>query len=347
MGFTLADLAQLVGGTLHGDGDLEITGASIIRDVQAGEISLADRPELAGDLGESSAVAAVVCEKYLPTHIPYILVDDVHASFAEIVKQFLPEPIQKQPGIHPAAYVAESATIEANVSISPGAYIGEAAIIRQGAVIHSGCQVNDRCEVGEGSVLHSGAVLYERTIIGKRCIIHANAVLGAYGFGYDSSSGKHILSAQLGNVELHDDVEIGACTTIDRGTYGTTVIGEGTKVDNQVQIAHNCLIGKHNMLCSQVGIAGSSTTGEYVVMAGQAGLRDHVHIADNVTIGAKSGVVCDLTSGQTVLGAPAIPAKDKKLEVALLSKLPEMRRHVKSLLNRIDKLESAPMKKAS
>ncbi|MGY8770292.1 MAG: UDP-3-O-(3-hydroxymyristoyl)glucosamine N-acyltransferase [Pirellulales bacterium] len=347
MGFTLANLAQLVGGTLHGPGDLEITGASIIRDVQAGEISLADRPELAGDLGDSPAVAAVVCNKYLPTHIPYILVEDVHASFAEIVKQFLPEPIQKIQGIHPAAVVAESATIEAGAIISAGAYIGEEAIIRQGAVIHSGCQVNERCEVGEDTVLFSGAVLYERTIVGKRCIVHANAVLGAFGFGYDSSSGKHVLSAQLGNVELRDDVEIGACTTIDRGTYGTTLIGEGTKVDNQVQIAHNCRIGKHNMLCSQVGIAGSSSTGEYVVMAGQAGLRDHIHVGDKVTIGAKAGVVCDLTSNQTVLGAPAIPAKDKKLEFALLSKLPEMRRQVKSLLNRIDKLESEPMKKAS
>ena len=135
-------------------------------------------------------------------------------------------------------------------------------------------------QIGPDVTIFPNAVLYENTVVGPRCVIHAGAVLGAYGFGYYCVDGRHQLSAQLGNVVLGADVEIGAGTTIDRGTYGPTIIGEGTKIDNQVMVAHNCRIGRHNMLCSQVGIAGSTTTGDYVVMAGQVGVRDHVHIGD-------------------------------------------------------------------
>ena len=141
-------------------------------------------------------------------------------------------------------------------------------------------------QIGEEVTIFPNAVLYENTVVGPRCLIHANAVLGAYGFGYGFADGRHVLSAQLGNVVLGADVEIGAGSTIDRGTYGPTSIGEGTKIDDLVMVAHNCRIGRHNMLCSQVGIAGSTTTGDYVVMAGQVGVRDHVHIGDRAGAGS-------------------------------------------------------------
>src|SRR5690606_14999477 len=146
------------------------------------------------------------------------------------------------------------------------------------SIIHSGVSILAGSRIGAGCTLFPNVVLYEGTLVGNRVIIHANTTIGAYGFGYATVNGRHQLSAQLGHVELEDDVEIGAGTTIDRGTYDPTVIGEGTKIDDQVMVAHNCRIGKHNLLCSQVGIAGSCTTGDYVVMAGQVGIRDHVHI---------------------------------------------------------------------
>jgi len=182
-------------------------------------------------------------------------------------------------------------------------------------------------------------VLYHSTQVGARCVIHAGAVLGAYGFGYKVVDGGYCLSAQLGWVELGDDVEIGASTTIDRGTYGATSIGNGTKLDNLVMIAHNCRLGRHNMICSQVGVAGSTTTGDWVVMAGQVGVRDHVHIGDKAILGARSGVSNDVPPGITVLGEPAIELRDRKLQLATMSKLPEMRKDLKQLNNRVATIE--------
>ena len=181
-------------------------------------------------------------------------------------------------------------------------------------------------------------MLYENTIVGPRCMIHANAVLGAYGFGYGFVDGRHVLSAQLGNVVLGADVEIGAGTTIDRGTYGPTTIGEGTKIDDSVMVAHNCRIGRHNMLCSQVGVAGSTTTGDYVVMAGQVGVRDHVHIGDRAVLGAMAGVTNDVPADARMIGIPATPERDQKIKQAAFSKLPEMRRQLKQLQRAVDAL---------
>jgi UDP-3-O-[3-hydroxymyristoyl] glucosamine N-acyltransferase len=171
-------------------------------------------------------------------------------------------------------------------------------------------------------------VLYENTVLGRQVIVHANAVLGAYGFGYSTVDGRHKLCAQLGYVEVGDQVEIGAGTTIDRGTYGPTLIGSGTKIDNLVQIGHNCRIGRHNLICSQVGIAGSCSTGEYVVMAGQVGLADHLHIADGAMLGAKAGVMPDALPGKRYLGAPAVEERQFFRSISLIQQLPEIRRQL-------------------
>ena len=186
--------------------------------------------------------------------------------------------------------------------------------------------------------IYPNAVLYENTIVGDRSVIHAGAVIGAFGFGYKMVGGQYQLSAQLGYVEIGCDVEIGACSTVDRGTYSATIIGDGTKIDNQVMIAHNCHIGRHNMICSQVGIAGSTTTGDYVVMAGQVGVRDHVHIGERAVLGAQSGVANDVPEGAHMLGAPAVPLRQQKVQFAHLSRLPEMRQQIKELQRLVEAL---------
>jgi UDP-3-O-[3-hydroxymyristoyl] glucosamine N-acyltransferase len=169
-------------------------------------------------------------------------------------------------------------------------------------------------------------------------VIHAGTVVGAYGFGYDTVHGRHERGDQLGYVVIEDDVEIGANATIDRGTYGPTVIGQGTKIDNLVMVAHNCHIGRHNLICSQVGIAGSSSSGNYVVMAGQVGVPDHVRIGHRAVLGAKAGVMRDVADDTTVLGLPATPERDQLAKQAALARLPDMRRQLRDLIRQVEQL---------
>ncbi len=340
MHITLAELATLVGGQLVGDGSAAIVGAATVRDAEPGQITLVDQIEKA-HLLVSCRASAVVAPKGFPVGaIPAILVDDVHRAFTTIVSHFCPPHEMRRIGISPRAVVSPSARIGANVDIHPFATIGDDATIGDGSTIHSGVHVFPGSQIGKNTTIFPNAVLYEHTIVGSRCIIHAGAVLGAYGFGYGFSDGRHVLSAQLGNVILGDDVEVGASTTIDRGTYGPTTIGEGTKIDNQVMVAHNCRIGRHNMLCSQVGVAGSTTTGDYVVMAGQVGVRDHVHIGSRAVLGAMAGVTNDVPDGARMIGIPATPERDQKIKQAAFSKLPEMRRQLKHLQRAVDALQA-------
>lgn len=340
MGTTLAQLAELVDGKVFGDPDRVITGANIIRDAVAGEITLMDKPDQTTLLMEDCQASAVlVREESDKLNIDGIIVANVHEAFGKTIRFFQPWEQTAAVGIHRSAVVSLAAVVDPTATIGAGAVISDGVVIGKETVIHSGVYIQAGCRIGKDVVIFPGAVLYDRTEVGDRCIIHANAVLGAYGFGYDSSTGKHILSAQLGNVVLESDVEIGAGAMIDRGTYGATLIGEGTKIDNTVQIGHNCRIGKHNLICSQVGIAGSSTTGDYVVMAGQVGVRDHVHIGTGAMIGAKAGISSDIPNGQQTLGVPGGPAKVVLSEHMAVKKLPEMRKTIKQLAKRIEQLE--------
>ncbi|MBI1249188.1 UDP-3-O-(3-hydroxymyristoyl)glucosamine N-acyltransferase [bacterium] len=340
MGTTLAQLAELVDGTVFGDPTRKITGANIIRDAVAGEITLMDKPDQVGMLMENCQASAVLVREHSDKlNIDGIVVANVHEAFGKVIRFFQPWEQKQSNGIHRAAIVSLAALVDPTATIGAGSVISDGVTIGRNTIIHSGVHIQAGCQIGDDVVIFPNAVLYDRTEVGDRCIIHASATLGAYGFGYDSSSGKHSLSAQLGNVVLESDVEIGAGTTIDRGTYGSTVIGEGTKIDNQVQVGHNCKIGKHNLLCSQVGIAGSATTGDYVVMAGQVGVRDHVHIGTGAMLGAKAGVSADIPEGQQTVGIPAGPFKEIMAEHMAIKRLPDMRKTIKALAKRIEQLE--------
>jgi UDP-3-O-[3-hydroxymyristoyl] glucosamine N-acyltransferase len=335
---TLAELATLVGGQLVGDGRLVILGAATISDAGPGQITLIDQPDKAHLLDQCLAAAAVAPTGFVPRGLSAIQVKDVHAAFAAIVTHFCPQPQSPRIGISPLAAVSPTATIGSDVDIHPFASIGDGVTVGDGSTIHAGVHIMAGSRIGAGVTIFPNAVLYENTVVGPRCLIHANAVLGAYGFGYGFANGRHVLSAQLGNVVLGADVEIGAGSTIDRGTYGPTSIGEGTKIDDSVMVAHNCRIGRHNMLCSQVGVAGSTTTGDYVVMAGQVGVRDHVHIGDRAVLGAMAGVTNDVPAGARMIGIPATPERDQKIKQAAFSKLPEMRRQLKQLQRAVELL---------
>jgi UDP-3-O-[3-hydroxymyristoyl] glucosamine N-acyltransferase len=321
----------LVAGELTGDGSIPIRGAAILRDAQPGDITLADGGQFLEQLAGCPATAAVVPRGVRHQRIPHIAVDDVHVAFARIVTLFKPLPCERNTGISTAAWVSPTAKIGSDATVHAGATVADDVEIGDRTVIHTGVRLMAGCKIAEDVIVFPNAVLYENTIVGPRAIIHGGAVLGAYGFGYRTVDSQHKLSYQLGHVQIEADVEIGACTTIDRGTYGPTVIGEGTKIDNHVMIAHNCRIGRHNLLCSQVGIAGSCVTGDYVVMCGQVGLRDHLTIGEGAILGAQSGHIADVEAGARVVGSPAAPEREFWHGVALTRKLPELRRSVKQM----------------
>ncbi|MCS7306799.1 MAG: UDP-3-O-(3-hydroxymyristoyl)glucosamine N-acyltransferase [Thermoguttaceae bacterium] len=332
----LLELAELVGGRVESacgidPGKLMISGAAPLAEAGPGQITLVDRPERAEAALQSGAAAAVAPEGLSSERLPLLVVADPHTAFAKIICYFRPPRQSVRRGIHPTAVIAPSARLAEDVEIGPYVTIGEEVEIGPGTTIHAGVRIMDGVKIGPEVTIFPNAVLYENTVVGPRCIIHAGAVIGAYGFGYVCQQGRYRLAAQLGNVVLGPEVEIGACTTIDRGTYGSTVIGEGTKIDNLVMIAHNCRIGRHNMICAQVGIAGSSTTGDHVIMAGQVGVKDHVQIGDGAVLGAMSGVIADVPPGARMVGIPATPEWEQRLKQVAWTKLPEMRQEFKRL----------------
>jgi UDP-3-O-[3-hydroxymyristoyl] glucosamine N-acyltransferase len=219
-------------------------------------------------------------------------------------------------------------------------FIDDDVIIGTNCEIHPGVVIGAGCQIGDNTILHANCVLYHDVIIGNNVIVHSGAVIGADGFGYRFTEGRFDRIAQLGTVHIHDDVEIGACSTIDRGAIGPTVIGTGTKIDNLVMVAHNCQIGRHNVFASQAGVAGSTTTGDYVRLGGQAGIRDHIRLNSGCSVGAKSGVTKDVPAGETWIGLPATDEQDQKRQLFSIKRIPGMRDQLQSLEKQLAKMEA-------
>ena len=284
----LTELAKLVDGELNHSPELEISDVGRIASVAKAGITFANTMAHYERFLESDAAAAVISGiegltdqsadslRNLPK--PVIVVTDAEEAIAQIAALFRPPIERKSSGVHPRAVVSEMASIGQDVTIHAGAVIMDGAVIGDRSTIFPNVTVMENCRIGQDTRVFPNVVLYENTILGDRVILHAGVILGAYGFGYKSNSGKHELSAQLGNVVIEDDVEIGANSTIDRGTFDSTRVGRGTKLDNLVMVGHNCDIGEDALLCSQVGIAGSCNIGSGVMMGGQVGVGDHLNI---------------------------------------------------------------------
>jgi UDP-3-O-[3-hydroxymyristoyl] glucosamine N-acyltransferase len=328
---TLRQLAELVQGQVVGDEDLIIQAARPTSEAQVGDITFVEDDKRLSLLQGCQASAVVAPISVQVNGLALIQVTDPLLAFAIIVRHLHGREEAVAHGIDPHALVHGTARVGEGASIFPFACIGEGSVLGARCRIHSGAVVGRFCRLGDDVTIYPNAVLYDGTILGQRVVIHANAVLGADGFGYRLHNGRHVKVPQLGHVEVGDDVEIGAGTTIDRGTFKATRIGEGTKIDNLVQIGHNCQIGRHNLLVSQMGIAGSSSTGDYVVIAGQVGIVDHVHIGDGAVIGAKAGVTKEVPAGQRMLGAPATPEREQKRILMSLERLPEIRKDVQRI----------------
>ena len=336
----LADIALIVGGRLIGDETIACCGANPPAQACDSEITMLENVTRVDSLLQSKAIAVITGMKIESLPIPQIVVSNPHEAFASIVAKFRPPVDQSQInsqlpswGVSSLAQIDETATIHSGAIIGEGVKIGQRCQIMPGAVVMPHCQIGDDC------VIHANVTLYEYSELGDRVVIHAGSVIGAFGFGYRNEGGKQTPTSQLGYVEIASDVEVGSCTTIDRGTYGATRIGEGTKIDNQVMIAHNCQIGRHNLICSQVGVAGSSNTGDYVVLAGQVGLKDHISLGDHTVVGAQAGVMDDCAGNAILLGSPATLQRDQMQIMAVERRLPEMRREMKRLRRELNELK--------
>nr|WP_246151719.1 UDP-3-O-(3-hydroxymyristoyl)glucosamine N-acyltransferase [Rubripirellula reticaptiva] len=337
----LEQIAAMVDGRLVCDSsnlDAICVGTNPPDQAGTGEITMLDDPKraetVAGLIADSGVIAIMTSTEADNFPCAQIVVDNPHTAFATVVAHYRPPVDQSML----ADRIDPTAQIDPTASIHPSAIIGAGASIGARTRIAPGVVVMPRCTIGEDCVLYANVTLYEYTSLGDRVVIHAGTVIGAHGFGYRQQNGRHVPTAQLGYVAIESDVEIGASVTIDRGTYGATRIGEGTKIDNQVMIAHNCQIGRHNLLCSQVGIAGSSRTGDYVILAGQVGLKDHISLGDHAIVGAQAGVMDDCPGNQVYLGSPATPQREQMQIMAVERKLPEMRREVKKLRRDFDAL---------
>ncbi len=309
MAFTVSDIARWVGGTVTGPADTPVARAAPLADAGPGDLTFLDGPKRRKEWEASKASAAVVPTDFPDDPRPLVRVADPLGAFAKIFLTFRGDR-PAESGIHPTAVIHPTATIGANPFVGPCAVIGAGTVIGANARIHAGAVVGRSCMLGDDVTLFPRVVVYDDCTLGHRVTLHAGAVIGADGFGYRLAKGAHVKVPQLGGVLVADDVEVGANSTIDAGTFGPTRVGTGTKIDNLVMIAHNCQIGRHNLIISQTGMAGSSSTGDYVVVAGQAGVADHTHIGHRAVIAARSGVTGDVPDGVTVMGFPAMPGRE-------------------------------------
>ena len=340
-GKSLADLAELVGGRVIGDPDVTIEKVSPIEDAAPGDITFLGHPRYRRYLGACKASAVIVADESLdggPLNL--LQVDDPYRAFARIHGLFNP-PALHASGTSPQAVVDSTAVIGTDVSLYPYCHVGKDARVGDGTVLMPGVSIGRGAWLGRGCVLHSNVTVEDGCRIGDGVILHAGVVIGSDGFGYAGHGPQRLKVPQAGIVEIGDDVEIGANTTVDRATIGSTRIGTGTKIDNLVQIGHNVVIGERCLIIAQAGIAGSAVVGDDVVIAGQAGISDHVEIGARSIIGPKSTVVRSVEPGSVLSGlVEAAPHKQWLRAIRLLPRLPALWRRVAEIERSLGKPES-------
>jgi UDP-3-O-[3-hydroxymyristoyl] glucosamine N-acyltransferase len=337
--FTLGELAERLGARLEGDPAKRVRAVAPLESAGPDDLSFVLGPRYARLAGESRAGAIAAPEGISGLRGAVLRVAAPQAALITLLRLFHPEP-PLEPGTHRLAWVAEGARVDAAAAVGPF------AVVERGARIGRGSRVSALCFVGEGAELGEDVVLYPRVVvrdgvrIGNRVIVHSGAVLGADGFGYAFDGQTHRKIPQVGGVRIEDDVEIGANTTVDRATLGETVIGRGSKLDNLVQVGHNCRIGEDVILVAQVGVSGSSTVGKRAVLAGQVGIADHVEVGAGAILTAQSGVPSNVPAGEIWSGTPARPTIEAKRIWASENRLPELLRRVRELEKRLTDLEN-------
>ena len=342
---TVGELARLLGGELRtGAPETTLTGVASLAEAGEGDIAFFANPKYLAALRRSRASAILVPREFPATtefSCALIAVDDPARAFAGLVELFTPAPVADVPGVAPTALLGRDVTLGANVSVGPYAVIEDGVTLGDGVVIGAYNFIGAHSVIGEGSRLYPHVTVRERCRIGKRAIIHCGVVIGSDGFGFELKEGRHVKVPQTGIVQIDDDVEIGANTTIDRARFGRTHIGEGTKIDNLVQIAHNVVVGPHNLLCAQAGISGSTRLGHHVTLAGQVGIVGHVEIGDEAVLASKAGVARSVPAKAVMWGYPAVPLDEAKESFVRIRRLPKLLERVRKLEAEIEVLKAA------
>jgi UDP-3-O-[3-hydroxymyristoyl] glucosamine N-acyltransferase len=337
---TLGELADYVGGRVYGDPDILINSASTLGRAGKGEISFLSNRKYEKQLLTTKASAVIVGKDTPAASVPLLIAEDPYYAFMQIIVLLHGHRKHKKTGISPRASIADSAKIGADCHIGDFAIIEDEAKIRDGCVIYPGVYIGPGVQIGNDSIIYSNVTIYDGCRVGNRVIINSNTVIGEDGFGFATHKGIHYKIPQTGIVIIEDDVEIGACCGIERGTLSDTLIGQGSKLGDLVAVGHGARIGQHCLIVAQVGIAGSTNLGNHCVVGGQAGIVGHINIGNNVTIAAQAGVINNVPDNKVVLGSPAIEADQGRRAYSMLQYLPEMRQDIRELQNQIQQIPS-------
>jgi UDP-3-O-[3-hydroxymyristoyl] glucosamine N-acyltransferase len=349
MNHRLGELAARLGAKLEGESQTEVSGISGIETAAEGQISFLANPKYIPHLKTTKAAAVIVPPssakfRYDPADvrpgIALLVHDNPYFAFLQVLTLFHPPPSPPAPGVDPSARIGQRVTLADGVYVGPNCVIGDDASLGEGTIILANSYVGPRSVLGTQCMVGPTVTILDGMTLGNRVRIHPGTVIGADGFGYAPYQGKHHKIPQVGGVTIGDDVEIGACCTIDRATMGQTVIGSGTKIDNLVQIAHNVKTGEGCIIVSQVGISGSTTLGNHVTLAGQAGIIGHIEIGDDATVAAQSGVAKSIPPGATYFGSPAIELSRQKRVIAAMASLPDYVKTIRKLEKRVAELEA-------
>ncbi len=327
---TVDSLAALVGGQVHGDGQAPIIGVADLRMASPQHLGFIRDPEFLS-LGQKSKAGALLVSEVMDLSATQIVVRNVGAAFARVALHFHPQPRAESHSIHPTAVVDPQAVLQEPVQVGPHAVLEAGVRVGPGTVIQAGVVVGKGCQIGADCVLYPRVVLYSRVRLGDRVILHAGCVLGADGFGYAPDGEAYVKVPQMGTVQLGDDVEVGANTTIDRGTLGATKVGEGSKLDNLVHLGHNCVLGKHNILAGFSALSGSTVIGDRVAMMGHTMSAGHVKVCDDARIGGNSVIYGDINEPGDYLGYPLQKKSRWGRTLKIMDSLVEMRQQLRRL----------------
>jgi UDP-3-O-[3-hydroxymyristoyl] glucosamine N-acyltransferase len=338
MGKTLTELAEIARGELlRGDGSVVVRRVAPTNAATGDAITFLTKPKYVESLKTTAAAAVLIAPEMLerqevevPDAVALITVSNPYAAFARVA-QALADRVPEPEGIHETAVIDPTATVGEGAAIGAFVLVGAAAVIGEGAVLHAGVHVEDGASVGPGTILYNHVVIRHRCRVGAECILHPGVVVGSDGFGFAQDEGEHVKIPQVGDVVIEDGVEIGSNSCIDRGALGTTRIGEGTKIDNLVQVGHNVQIGSGCILVAQSGVAGSSKLGSDVILAAQAGVAGHVVIGDGAKILGQAGVMRSVEPGASMLGSPAMPQREHFRAFVHLGKLEDLFKRVRRL----------------
>jgi len=338
---TLTELAEYVGGRVCGNPNVIIKSASTLGRASEGDISFLANTKYEKQLRTTKASAVIVGKETASAPVPLLVADDPYYVFMQIMVLLHGHRKHKKVGISPHASISDSAKIGVDCHIHNFVTIADEARVGDGCIIYPGVYIGHGVQIGNDNIIYPNVTIYDECKIGNRAIINANSTIGEDGFGYASHKGVHHKIPQTGSVIIEDDVEIGACCGIERGTLGDTVIGQGSKLGDLVTVGHGTKIGAHCLLVAQVGIAGSTTLGHHCMVGGQVGIVGHINIGNNVTIAAQAGVINNIPDSKVVLGAPAIEANLGKRAYRMIEYLPEIRQNIRRLESQIEQISSS------